>query len=149
MGIGAVVIMLKVSLTGCSPNRAKLTKCQCLKAAEMLYAVAMALVKVSLVQFYSTIFSIRGFQRLAWIAMALSVATAVASILDAFLGCHPFEYNWDKTIPDGTCGNQLDQFLAYLIPCAINLLVHAFVVVLPWPFLWTLQMAPYARSPSR
>ena len=110
---------------------------KCLLASEMLYPVAMALVKISVVHFYATIFPSRTFFRVACVVMGLAAATAVATILDAFLGCRPFAYNWDKTIHGGTCGNET---LAYLIPCIINLIIDVVVVILPLPVLWTLKM---------
>lgn len=103
----------------------------------MLYPVAMGLIKVSVVHFYTMIFPGRIFRIFAYITMGLAVATSVATILDAFLGCRPFAYNWDKDIPGGTCGNDL---VAYLVPCAINLIIDVVVIVLPLPVIWTLKM---------
>ena len=49
----------------------------------------------------------------------------------------PVQYNWDKSIRGGTFNN---QNLAYLIAGSTNLDIDAFVVALPMPMLFRLQM---------
>lgn len=68
--------------------------------------------------------------------MAVSTAYFISILLETFLLCMPFVYNWDKTI-DGTCGNQT---LALLMIGAANLIIDAIIVALPLPLLWRLHL---------
>ncbi|TRX92989.1 hypothetical protein FHL15_006127 [Xylaria flabelliformis] len=50
-------------------------------------------------------------------------------------------FNWDKTIPNGKCHN---QNLAYLLAGITNIVIDAFIVALPLPKLYGLQI-PLAK----
>ena len=60
----------------------------------------------------------------------------------AFFMCQPFAFNWDQTIPGGHCGNQV---LSYKYTGAINLITDVVVLVLPMPYLYSLQLAVYKK----
>lgn len=66
-----------------------------------------------------------------------AIAYGIATVVTAFTICRPIAFNWDKTIVGGTCGN-IPQY--YLSTGIVNLLLDVFVVVLPMPMLWGLQM---------
>jgi hypothetical protein len=70
------------------------------------------------------------------------VAWAIATILAGFLVCQPFAYNWDQTIPGGSCGNQVTSFTATGV---INLLTDVAVLLIPMPLLYRLQMPTYKK----
>ena len=59
-------------------------------------------------------------------------------ILESFLLCRPFAFNWDKTIPDGVCGGTGHTLLGIAI---VNLVIDISLVALPMPILWERQMA--------
>ncbi|MCJ1388536.1 hypothetical protein MMC18_001383 [Xylographa bjoerkii] len=73
--------------------------------------------------------------------MAVSAAYFISILLETFLLCMPFVYNWDKTI-QGTCGNQT---LALLMIGSANLIIDAIIVVLPLPLLWRLQLPVWKK----
>ena len=85
--------------------------------------------------------------------MSLSVAYGFAVLLEskcsidtcviatkrqlALLICKPIAYNWDTTIEGGSCANQTEAFEAVGI---LNLLTDIAIIILPMPWLWTLQL---------
>ena len=74
--------------------------------------------------------------------MSLCVAIGVGTVLDVALDCRPFAYNWDKTIPGGTC---VDFLAGWLVPCIVNLVTDIIVAILPLPIIWSLQMRPLRK----
>ena len=56
--------------------------------------------------------------------------------------CHPFAYNWDKTILGGSCG---DQITSFTVTGIIDLITDVMVLLLPVHPLYQLQMATYKR----
>lgn len=78
----------------------------------------------------------------SWVTIAVIVAWAVATILAGCLVCRPFAFNWDKSIPGGSCGNQVTSFT---VTGVINLVTDVVVLVLPMPSLSRLQMAMYKK----
>ena len=92
--------------------------------------------KISILHLYVTIFPNPTFRKICYVMMAVSTVFFVTILLEVFLLCMPFVYNWDKTI-EGTCGNQT---LALLMIGSANLIIDAIIVVLPLPLLWRLQL---------
>ncbi|KAJ4338622.1 hypothetical protein N0V95_008002 [Ascochyta clinopodiicola] len=74
--------------------------------------------------------------------MSIIVAWTVATILAGCLICHPFAFNWDKTILGGSCG---DQVTSFTITGIINLATDIVVLLLPMQPLCQLQMALYKK----
>ncbi|MCJ1263085.1 hypothetical protein MMC22_002955 [Lobaria immixta] len=68
--------------------------------------------------------------------MALTLCYFVSVVLEALLLCRPVPYGWDKSI-HGVCGNQQ---LGFLLTGIVNLIIDVFIVLLPMPMLWGLQM---------
>ncbi|MCJ1317914.1 hypothetical protein MMC15_003241 [Xylographa vitiligo] len=101
-----------------------------------VWGAANALVKISILHLYVTIFPNPTFRKICYVMMAVSTVFFVTILLEVFLLCMPFVYNWDKTI-EGTCGNQT---LALLMIGSANLIIDAIIVVLPLPLLWRLQL---------
>ncbi|KAL9109957.1 MAG: hypothetical protein Q9227_005480 [Pyrenula ochraceoflavens] len=62
---------------------------------------------------------------------------ATSVIFSSFFLCRPFAFNWDQTIPGGSCGNQV---LSYQITGVLNLLTDVVVLLLPMPYIWKLQL---------
>ena len=110
-------------------------------AAQVTWAAANSAVKVSILHLYVSIFPNIAFRRICYALMAVSALYVVGVILDTFLMCQPFAFNWDHTI-EGSCGNQT---LALLLTGALNLIIDVAIVILPLPVLWRLQM-PVARK---
>jgi hypothetical protein len=95
--------------------------------------------KASILLFYMRIFDVgdtfvRIVARLATVAI---IVWCLSVILCSFLLCRPFAFNWDQSIPDGHCGNQI---LSYVLTGSFNILTDVIVLTLPLPMIWKLQM---------
>ncbi|KAI1866346.1 uncharacterized protein JN550_007734 [Neoarthrinium moseri] len=106
--------------------------------AQLLWAAANTSVKFSILSLYTTIFPERRFQLICYGTMAISLAYLVSVIVEAFALCKPVQYSWDKSIQGGTCTG---ENLAYLVAGITNLVIDAFIVSLPMPKLFGLQMS--------
>ena len=93
-------------------------------------------IKISILLFYMRIFAVRSFRIAAHITMVLVIAWALSVILCGFLLCTPFAFNWDQTIPGGSCGKQV---LSYILTGALNIITDVMVLSLPIPMVWKLQ----------
>lgn len=82
------------------------------------------------------IFRLRSLRIAAYTIMVAGVAYCAAAILEALLICIPIRYNWDKRI-DGHCGN---SYAAYVSVAIVDLIAELSVIMLPMPYVWTLQL---------
>jgi hypothetical protein len=69
--------------------------------------------------------------------MAVTVAYFFMVLLETFLLCKSVQYNWDKTVK-GSCQG---ENTAYLVAGITNLLIDTFIVVLPMPRVFKLQVS--------
>ena len=109
---------------------------QCFLAAGVFWALAIACIKLSLLDFYISIFRVPIFVASAYVIAALSISLMVAVIFATMLICRPLSYNWDRS-EKGTCGPPTALYLGGGI---VNLLIDVSIVVLPMPMLWGLQV---------
>ncbi|KAI1759311.1 hypothetical protein GGR53DRAFT_523962 [Hypoxylon sp. FL1150] len=107
-------------------------------AGQMHWAAANTCVKLSILSLYTVLFPIKKLAYICYVIMALSMAYLISVTLLAVLLCKPMSYNWDKTIPGGRCEGVGNAFLAAGIA---NLVLDAFIVVLPMPLLFRLRMS--------
>ncbi|KAL1862613.1 hypothetical protein Daus18300_008410 [Diaporthe australafricana] len=107
-------------------------------ANQILWAMAVCLPKVSILILYTRVFTMRLFITAARVTGVLILLLGLATVLGALLQCRPFAYNWDQTIPGGRCG---DQVLSFKITGAFNVTLDVLVLLLPMPYLCTLEMA--------
>ncbi|KAJ6096877.1 hypothetical protein N7486_007623 [Penicillium sp. IBT 16267x] len=104
---------------------------------EALYGIVLALVKTSIMLFYTRIFgSKRSFQIQVTITMIIVWIWSASVILETFLLCRPLKYNWDTSI-SGTCG---DRNATYVVAGVMNLITDLMVMALPIPHIWKLQL---------
>jgi hypothetical protein len=95
------------------------------------------LLKLSILFFYISIFTMPRIRMAVFVVIGLTAALIVAVTFESFLLCWPFAFTWDKTIEGGVCGSSRNAYLAIAI---VNLLIDLAVVSLPMPVLWKLQM---------
>lgn len=74
--------------------------------------------------------------------MALSISYDIAVFFEAVLLCRPLAYTWNKSVPNGNCGNTT---LAYEAVGILNLLTDLAIIILPMPLLWSLNL-PAAKK---
>ncbi|KAF2808682.1 uncharacterized protein BDZ99DRAFT_571581 [Mytilinidion resinicola] len=106
-------------------------------AVQILWATSLMFTKTSILFFYTRIFTVPAFRLAARIIGGVVVLWALSVILCGFLLCRPFAFNWDQTIPNGHCGNQI---LSYELTGAFNICTDVMVLALPLPLIWNLQM---------
>lgn len=103
-----------------------------------MWAAANTCVKISILSLYTSLFPTQRFVILCYVTMGVTAAYFTSVLLETFLLCKPVQFNWDKSIVDGTCEG---QNTAYLVAGITNLVIDVFVVVMPMPMLWGLRMS--------
>ncbi|PHH71188.1 hypothetical protein CDD82_6688 [Ophiocordyceps australis] len=133
-----IAITLKVCLaTSALLGNALLTlDSQLFVPAPLLWAISAAFIKLSILFFYISIFTMANVRKAVYVVIFLTVALLIAVLFESFFLCRPFAYTWDKTIP-GVCGSTQDAYLAIAI---VNLITDLCVVALPMPLLWRLKL---------
>lgn len=86
---------------------------------------------------YIRIFAIPWFRTLCWAVLILNVLAMISIILGTCLICRPIMYSFDKTIPNGHCG---DLFSFENYTAIMSVILDFIVVLLPMPMLWGLQL---------
>ena len=69
--------------------------------------------------------------------MGIVIAWWVSVVLEEFLLCRPFAFNWDPEIKDGVCG---DLDAAYIAVAVVNLCTDVLVLCLPIHMLVRLHL---------
>lgn len=77
------------------------------------------------------------FSKSALGVMIFCICWALMTILIGFCICRPLAYNWDMTIPGGSCA---DQNAAYVAVGGVDIATDLSVLVLPIPMIRKLQM---------
>lgn len=73
--------------------------------------------------------------------MSITLIYWAAIVLRIFFFCRPFAYNWDKSIPGGSCLDVPASYLRVGGLSIVNLVLDVIVIILPLPILWNLNMA--------
>lgn len=107
---------------------------------EALYGITLMFIKLAVLCFYGRIFAPS-----AWVTWSVRVTAAavimwmVSVVLETFLLCRPLAFNWDTTIPGGSCG---DRNAVFVIAGVTNMITDFMVLLLPVPCILKLQMPP-------
>lgn len=85
-------------------------------AAQILYALTLGCVKLSILLMLQRIFSLASntFRLAAYAATALAICWMLQTILVALLLCRPVQKLWDPVLP-GSCGNSVSQLPIYIL----------------------------------
>ena len=114
------------------------TQLKLLIANQVTYAIALGLVKSSLILSLVRIFHVsKTFRICAYCTMALCIGWALQTILIAFLICRPISYNWDQVNQTGTCG---DLTAAYVSIGIVDVITDIIIFCLPLPLISKLKM---------
>lgn len=108
---------------------------------DLAYGTAIFVVQISFLLFYRRIFTFQN-NRFKWSVLAVGVfafCVWIAVFFATVFHCHPVEFHWDFTIPGGYCGDPQRIFLTGL---GLNLLTDIFIVILPIPMIWRIQITP-------
>ncbi|KAG9250217.1 uncharacterized protein F5Z01DRAFT_419265 [Emericellopsis atlantica] len=109
---------------------------------QILWALSLSVSKVSILLLYIRVFPVTSLMWCACGAIVLIAVWAVGTVIAGLTICQPFAFNWDKTIPGGSCG---DQVLSFTITGIVNLITDVMVLALPLPYLVRLQLPTYKK----
>ncbi|CAK1360710.1 hypothetical protein CB0940_03827 [Cercospora beticola] len=106
---------------------------------EMMYVVALPVIKISMLLTYLRIFQSKRFRWLVFGALGLNIAYLITFLLITMIQCRPLSLawlRWTKEYP-GTCNNINAQSWA---AAALNIVLDVIVVGLPIPMLWRMDL---------
>ncbi|KAI1177355.1 hypothetical protein F4777DRAFT_542691 [Nemania sp. FL0916] len=107
-------------------------------AAENLYALDIALLKLSILSLYQKLFKqYRWFYRSTWIVGFLVIAFGLCVILTSNLQCIPLAATWDPTI-EATC---INLGLSSLITYIANITIEIVILTMPIPAVLKLKVS--------
>lgn len=98
----------------------------------------MTFVKISLLDFFLSIFSIRkSFRIAAYTLMAITASYGIAFTIATLASCQPFEANWDKlSYPDYKC---INTSVFYVAQGAIGAALDISILLMPIPIVWAMN----------
>lgn len=105
-------------------------------AVQFSFGSSLGLAKISLCFLLMRIFFVRSFRIAAFCIMTYCACWMLMVIFIGAGLCRPFQYNWDKSIPNGHCG-ALDP--AYISIAVLDIVGDAMIVALPMPSIWRLH----------
>lgn len=109
---------------------------QTLFAMEILYSLAIAIGKTSILLLYRRVFGERrGFRVFLWGMMVFLWMWALTETIIAIVQCTPVAYQWNKSL-DGVCIDQLATYRYIPLP---NVVHDVVLLALPTPMIWQLQ----------
>ncbi|KAF2186032.1 hypothetical protein K469DRAFT_515602, partial [Zopfia rhizophila CBS 207.26] len=103
------------------------------------YNIAVALTKLSAILFYARVFNTKGnraFKIALWAAAFFVSAILTFSIFETIFQCTPVKKAWSAATP-GSCINEQAAWYAHAV---LSVVADIFVLALPLPMLWKLQL---------
>lgn len=103
---------------------------------QFIYVPSVTFSKLSILALYLRIFTIKTYRYAVYAIEAFLGLVWLTSFVLAFRECAPFQYSWDKTIPNGHCINLL---IPFRLIGGLNLLSDILMLILPLPVIWRLH----------
>jgi hypothetical protein len=104
----------------------------------ILYGIATAFVKGSILALYHVIFPLTGFRIYVWVLGIINVLGTIAIILVTMLQCQPLETLWNPTIQGGHC---IDFSNFSLFNVAYNFVLDILILLAPMPLVKNLNLS--------
>lgn len=92
----------------------------------------MMAIRMSVLFFYLRVFSYPTFRKLVYAMMGLTTACTISFIAGSLMRCRPLEYNWNKSLPGGHCG---DVRMFIYFNAASSVILDLMIWALPIPIL--------------
>ncbi|KAG8164087.1 hypothetical protein KVR01_006005 [Diaporthe batatas] len=101
-------------------------------------SLAVTFVKISLLDFFLSIFSIRkSFRLAAYTLMAMTIGYGISFTIATLASCQPFEANWDKlNNPGYKC---INTSVFYVAQGAIGAALDISILLMPIPIVWSMK----------
>ena len=104
----------------------------------ILYAIAILVIKISILLLYRSLFPTPGINLATKIIAAVSVAWAFETVLVGILSCRPVKAFWDITVTEKKCINTTAFFIAN---SAVHVVIDITILTLPIRKVWPLKMS--------
>ena len=75
-----------------------------------------------------------------YLCLGLVISLGVTLMIFASLMCQPFAYNWDPSIPGGTCNERIKN-IGYAALAGCEILIDVLIWSIPQAVVWRLHMA--------
>lgn len=100
---------------------------------------ALGLTKMAILAFYLKVFPDKTFQKICWVTIVICAAYIPAFCLATIFHCTPVSYTWTSWTGEttGYCADFNAFAWAHAI---INIILDLFIMTLPLPLLWKLNM---------
>lgn len=76
------------------------------------------------------------FVLVVYIMMGVVLVYWIGFSLGTVFQCNPIAFNWDRTIPGGTC---MVAKTGFLVSGSVNLAIDVILVAMPAPIVWRMQ----------
>ena len=108
-------------------------------AEEFIYNFSILFPKLAILSLYLRVFSTRPYRYAIYSIGSIVILTCIAGQILAVSICRPFNYIWDKSDPNGHCGDIPAAYRYISIP---NLFTDLCILVLPIYGIWHLHTKP-------
>ncbi len=109
---------------------------------EVVYAVTLPVIKISILLLYRVLFPTRFFRIGFWVLGTLSLVWGVAVLFVVIFQCKPVSAFWDPAEGNGTTCISTEEFFYSIAP--FNIATDVAILCLPVREVWKLQM-PFKR----
>lgn len=104
----------------------------------ILYGIATAFVKGSILALYHAIFPLTGFRIYVWVLGIINVLGAIVIVLVTVLQCQPLEKLWNPMVQGGYC---IDFSNFSLFNVAYNFVLDILILLAPLPLVKNLNLS--------
>jgi hypothetical protein len=104
----------------------------------VLYAVSLAVIKISILLLYRSLFPTRGMDVATKIIGLISIAWGLETALVGIFSCTPVEGFWDLALTKKRCINTTAFFTAN---SAVHVIIDITILALPVRKVWALKMS--------
>lgn len=112
---------------------------------EILYVVSMGFTKAAILVFYIRIFPSTTIHRIAWAVITVIALFSGTLIIVICLQCQPIEYSWFR-YTDESAGSCINVPAAATLHGAVNMVVDLFILLLPMPSVYKLQVSTTKKA---
>jgi hypothetical protein len=104
----------------------------------ILYAIAIAVIKISILLLYRSLFPTPGIDLATKIIGTISIAWGLETALVGTFSCIPVKAFWDMTVTEKKCINTAAFFIAN---STVHVMIDITILALPVRKVWALKMS--------
>lgn len=111
---------------------------------EIMYMITLGLTKIAILAFYLKVFPNEGFRRVCWVTVAVCLCSFPSFSIFTMFYCTPVSYTWEGWTGE-VAGHCLSFNTFAWIQTSINIVLDTFILILPLPLVWRLNMGKRKR----